>query len=448
VIRTTTTSPPSTDTIALDYCSTAMPQIIARAHAGDWLACYLYAYSLHQGFGCAVDIDAARHWYTRATALYDLPVANYNLALLVDPAFDPNSLRPPSHQAMLYLERAAEVQQHVLAQYLLATILLSYYPQSQSQSSLESLRSRALALLHRAADQHLPQALLQLGLLYRTGEHGLAVDAVHARKLILQAAQLWLPAAQTILANMLRKGEGGPCDVTGAYHWLLLAARQNYLPALLPLGLLRLEVFGNEFEARDLFLQAVASTNDPRAAYVCATCLFLTHSLTHSLAHSLALALRNLVGSIHHHILFHAIMSKLPNGSNLPHVQIVSHTVKLLPRPCMRLGVFTRMSLLLLLVLANWITTRPLCGMLVLEHWITLRLPSTILHCYLVLPTLQLCCSLSLSLSLSMCVCVLIEFKVLTFVYPTIQREKCVGVNGFISICHVPCVTSYKLFLH
>jgi TPR repeat protein len=446
VIRTTTTSPPSTDTIALDYCSTAMPQIIARAHAGDWLACYLYAYSLHQGFGCAVDIDAARHWYTRATALYDLPVANYNLALLVDPAFDPNSLRPPSHQAMLYLERAAEVQQHVLAQYLLATILLSYYPQSQSQSSLESLRSRALALLHRAADQHLPQALLQLGLLYRTGEHGLAVDAVHARKLILQAAQLWLPAAQTILANMLRKGEGGPCDVTGAYHWLLLAARQNYLPALLPLGLLRLEVFGNEFEARDLFLQAVASTNDPRAAYVCATCLFLTHSLTRSLSRSGFKELGWLYSSSHtvpRDYVEAAKWFELAACTNsVAHRETASKAMHALgciyeneSAVALGSGELDYNSAFM------WhARARALDHTASAEHYFALLLGIAYSS-----PVLF---SFSLSLSLYVCVCVLIEFKVLTFVYPTIQREKCVGVNGFISICHVPCVTSYKLFLH
>ena len=82
------TSPlsPTPDEVS-QLVASALPQIIELAHAGDWIACYLYAYSLHQGFVVPQDLEAARDWYARTVELQRLPVAIFNLGLLADPAF-------------------------------------------------------------------------------------------------------------------------------------------------------------------------------------------------------------------------------------------------------------------------------------------------------------------------------------------------------------------------
>lgn len=85
------------------------------------------------------------------------------------------------------------------------------------------------------------QAQTRLGLMYLTGEEGVARNPSTAHKWLLLAAQQGDAAAQLNLSLMLATGDGIPSDSTQAAHWCRLAAEQGLAAAQDRLGLMLMQ---------------------------------------------------------------------------------------------------------------------------------------------------------------------------------------------------------------
>lgn len=81
------------------------------------------------------------------------------------------------------------------------------------------------------------QDAYKLGLMYRNGGPGVAVDAGLAAHWIGVAAHGGLPEAMFTLANMLAAGEGVTADAGAARRWLEEAAALGYPAALQELAM-------------------------------------------------------------------------------------------------------------------------------------------------------------------------------------------------------------------
>lgn len=85
-------------------------------------------------------------------------------------------------------------------------------------------RGQGVTWLRAAAEGGHSRAAFRLGLLYRTGGDGLAVDPISAAQWCRRAAEAGLGEAQFNLGMILATGEGLPADRADAERWLRLAA--------------------------------------------------------------------------------------------------------------------------------------------------------------------------------------------------------------------------------
>lgn len=83
--------------------------------------------------------------------------------------------------------------------------------------------ARAFELINRAASKGLPGAKHNLGLLYKSG-NGVATDPARAKQLFEEAAQLGYQRSQYVLAQMHMKGEGIPQNPVETLKWLMLSS--------------------------------------------------------------------------------------------------------------------------------------------------------------------------------------------------------------------------------
>jgi TPR repeat protein len=122
---------------------------------------------------------------------------------------------------------------------------------------------QAIAAWRKAADKGSTSAMVELGVLYGTGE-GVAKDEAQARKLFERAAQAGNPRGVTNLAAL--SGDGGASDSGKARELLAKAAGSN-AEAQYQLGLMMAEGTGgakDDAGARSLFEKAAAQ-NHPGA---------------------------------------------------------------------------------------------------------------------------------------------------------------------------------------
>jgi localization factor PodJL len=97
----------------------------------------------------------------------------------------------------------------------------------QALPLIETGDAEGVRLLSRAANLGFPQAQLQLGRLYETGEAGVTLDLAEARRWTERAARGGEVRAMHNLGNYLYDGEGGPRDQALAARWFQAAAERG-----------------------------------------------------------------------------------------------------------------------------------------------------------------------------------------------------------------------------
>jgi len=95
----------------------------------------------------------------------------------------------------------------------------------------------AYRLFGPLAEQGLPEAQYNLGVMYRNG-HGVPEDYVAAAKWCKKAAEQGHAPAQSRLGFMYKRGHGVPQDYAESAKWLGKAAEQEYAPAMYHLGIM------------------------------------------------------------------------------------------------------------------------------------------------------------------------------------------------------------------
>ncbi|KAB8124153.1 sel1 repeat family protein [Komagataeibacter medellinensis] len=199
-------TPPATPAQA----AAPLPDFRAMAQAGDPVAAFNLAVSLHRGVGCAADPAQAAMWMERAA---EAGVVNaqywYGRMLLAGEGISAS----PS-QARHWLERAAS---HGLPEACIAA----------AQARLEGYggprdHAGALAFYHRAAEAGRGEAMFSLGAMYGGG-HDVPPDRTQALHWFTRGAQAGNALAQFMLGRYLAQGLAGPVDRAQARHWLAQA---------------------------------------------------------------------------------------------------------------------------------------------------------------------------------------------------------------------------------
>lgn len=132
---------------------------------------------------------------------------------------------------------------------------------------LDQKDRHAVDLMRQAANLGHPQAQLQLGRLYETGQLGLARNLTEARRWTQRAAEAGLPKAMHNLAMYYFNGEGGERSTAVAAQWFRQAADLGLTDSQYNLGLLYergIGVLQNPAEAYKWFLIASRS-GEPQA---------------------------------------------------------------------------------------------------------------------------------------------------------------------------------------
>lgn len=123
--------------------------------------------------------------------------------------------------------------------------------------------SAAAAAFRKAADQGMPEAQFNLGLMYLKGE-GVAQDYVEAKALFEKAAQQNNVRAQVNLGRMYAKAKGVAPNYGKAVYWFNKAAELGYADAQYSLGVLYVHGHGvarDYDKAHDLFLKSAQQKN-------------------------------------------------------------------------------------------------------------------------------------------------------------------------------------------
>ena len=96
---------------------------------------------------------------------------------------------------------------------------------------LKSDPAKAVAACRKLADQGMPKAQFNLGLMYAQGQ-GLAQSYTEAAKWYRKAADQGYAKALNNLGSLYYSGRGVPKDYVQAYMWVDLAASRGYADAV------------------------------------------------------------------------------------------------------------------------------------------------------------------------------------------------------------------------
>ncbi|MCE2565572.1 tetratricopeptide repeat protein [Komagataeibacter sp. FNDCF1] len=188
------------------------------AEAGDPVAAFNLAVSLHAGVGCTADRAQAAVWMERA-ARAGVVNAEYWYGRML---LNGDGVADDPVQARHWLERAAD---HGLPEACIAA----------AQVRLEGFggprdHAGALAFYHRAASAGRGEAMFSLGAMYGGG-HDIAPDPALALHWFTQGAQAGNALSQLMLGRYLARGLAGPADPARARHWFMQAAGQGLAAA-------------------------------------------------------------------------------------------------------------------------------------------------------------------------------------------------------------------------
>ena len=188
----------------------------------------------------------------RAAAQAGDPAAAYRLGLVHQGGLA-GAPRDP-RLATRYFESAAEAG-NPWAQFRLA----------QMYDVAGTNRGRSLELKTAAANAGVAEAAAQLGTQYREGRGGVARDPVEAARWFTVAAENGVPQAQYNLGLMYYRGEGVPRQLYEALKWMRQAAAGGHLPAQRAVGqlyLTGLDTMGQDLQEARTWLTSAASRGD------------------------------------------------------------------------------------------------------------------------------------------------------------------------------------------
>jgi TPR repeat protein len=188
----------------------------------------------------------------RAAAQAGDPAAAYRLGLVHQQGLA-GAPRDP-RLATRYFETAAEAG-NPWAQFRLA----------QMYDVAGTNRGRSIELKTAAANAGVAEAAAQLGTQYREGRGGLPRDAAEAARWFTVAAENGVPQAQYNLGLMYYRGEGDPRQLYEALKWMRQAATGGHVPAQRAVGqlyLTGLDTMGQDLSEARTWLANAASRGD------------------------------------------------------------------------------------------------------------------------------------------------------------------------------------------
>ena len=98
-------------------------------------------------------------------------------------------------------------------------------------SQVKKDKAAVFKLYNQAAEQGSAEAMLELGLIYMSGQIDVKRDQANARELYLKAANQGYAKAQYYYGVTYYRGEGVPTDYVQGYVWMSGAAARGYEPA-------------------------------------------------------------------------------------------------------------------------------------------------------------------------------------------------------------------------
>ncbi|MCL1908200.1 MAG: hypothetical protein FWG12_02385 [Holophagaceae bacterium] len=227
----------------------------AAARKGYVPSLRILATALKTGDGLDVDLDAAQRWQKQLQTLMDQLGPSENLYGIDNPGSDlpvqthEKGRANPISEIIGFLLRCADAlisrTPQKVAQvavvilfwagglFLLLwlsggsiviagcyVILVLFLMVAYGRSVKEIRLSRALTALENRADKSEPDAMYELGMLYRNGSVHLPQDLSMAREWLLRAANSGHADAMLEAGQLLAWGFGGPKDQAQARHWL------------------------------------------------------------------------------------------------------------------------------------------------------------------------------------------------------------------------------------
>jgi TPR repeat protein len=192
----------------------ALERLQAAAEAGQTSAMLDLAEFYGRGLGVKQNFSERFHWFQKAAEAGD-PRGAFLAALAQE-----TGLGTPADpaQALAGFQKAAEMGL-TEAHMKLAELLLA---------GPEADPAKAATHLEAALDGGLPLAANILGRLYMDGAGDLKADPEKARQVLQRGADLADPEAMKNLGVMFRQGWGGPADPAQALKWFLAARDLGY----------------------------------------------------------------------------------------------------------------------------------------------------------------------------------------------------------------------------
>ncbi|WP_234448358.1 tetratricopeptide repeat protein [Komagataeibacter oboediens] len=190
---------------------TPLPDFMPAAQAGDPVAAFNLAVSLHDGVGMVADPVQAASWMRRAARAGVVNAEYWYGRMLLEGDGVPMDVAHARH----WLERAAG---HGLADACVVAAQLRLEGKGGPRD-----HAGALALYQHAAHMGRAEAMFSLGALYGGG-HDLPPDRALALHWFMRGAEAGNALSQFMLGRYLAKGLAGPVDRVRARYWLEQAA--------------------------------------------------------------------------------------------------------------------------------------------------------------------------------------------------------------------------------
>lgn len=192
------------------------------ADRGDKTAQVKLGYMYDQGLGVPVDAANAEKWYTIA-AEHGQPLGQFMLGYFYQLGRFSN--QPNIELAKKWYGRAQD-------QFVPAAIALGFLNETNDDNYRQAWIS-----YQKAALQHDPMGLFNLGLIYEKGK-GIPVDFTKAKALYQEAADKGHHQAMVQLAGLYMNGSIGHRDASSALAWYKKAANMGDRDAMYQLGLI------------------------------------------------------------------------------------------------------------------------------------------------------------------------------------------------------------------
>jgi TPR repeat protein len=192
----------------------SLPDLKAKADAGDPQAQLELGYRYFRGDGVKEDVKQAVKWVRKA-AEQGYAQAQLHLGYAYLKGY---GVKVDKHEAFVWIRKAADAN---IPEALLQVGFCYAKGEGVPEDAVQAAET-----FRRASDLGVAEATYQVGLCYVDG-YGVAKDTTNGMSWVLQAAETGFGPAQYRLGMAYFKGEGVPKDPVTAHKWLNLAAAQG-----------------------------------------------------------------------------------------------------------------------------------------------------------------------------------------------------------------------------